>query len=420
VSGIQGVFGQGFAEQINFLRRKLNLPTERWDDIQKSAHNRAFIVTGAQKADLLDSLRRTVDGHIKAGLSVDDFRKNFRSIVEKHGWHGWTGEGTKGGEAWRTRVIYETNLRTSYAAGRHAQLTDPGLLKRRPYWQYVHSGAEHARKEHKAWGDAKLTLPHDHPFWETNYPPNGWGCGCTVRAVPAPEKDAATSPPKGWDVPDPKTGMPPGIDKGWDYAPGANGTTPLLDLVGQKLFNLDARIGASMWEFLAPAIELEQSLALKDMVDAVARTMQAKGTTLLVGAMDTSIVQMLCDLGHPPETVDLWLRDEELLHAIRESKRDRLAALPLDVWRSLPAKLKTAEPWFDTKEPALVYKFDLGGSAGKFVFRINYAEKVSNHAGRRRRLKSNFIRTGGIVKHADIAEPQYVFLGKGRDSGGGI
>jgi len=235
VSGIQGAFGQGFTEQISFLRKKLNLPTERWDDIQKSAHDRAFIVAGAQKADLLDSLRRTIDGHIKAGLSVDDFRKNFRNIVEKHGWHGWTGEGTKGGEAWRTRVIYETNLRTSYAAGRHAQLTDPGLLKRRPYWQYVHSGAEHARKEHKAWGDAKLTLPHDHPFWETNYPPNGWGCGCTVRAVPAPEKDAATTPPEGWDVPDPKTGMPPGIDKGWDYAPGAKTDTSLRQFVQDKL-----------------------------------------------------------------------------------------------------------------------------------------------------------------------------------------
>ncbi|WP_413879007.1 hypothetical protein [Candidatus Aalborgicola defluviihabitans] len=28
---------------------KLNLPTERWDDIKAAAHDRAFIVAGAQR-----------------------------------------------------------------------------------------------------------------------------------------------------------------------------------------------------------------------------------------------------------------------------------------------------------------------------------------------------------------------------------
>jgi hypothetical protein len=50
--------------------------------------------------------------------------------------HGWD---FKGGRNWRTRVIYQTNLQTSYAAGRYQQLTDPDMLKVRPYWRYVHS-----------------------------------------------------------------------------------------------------------------------------------------------------------------------------------------------------------------------------------------------------------------------------------------
>ena len=36
---------------------------------------------------------------------------------------GWTGQGTKAGEAWRTRVIYDTNLFTSYSTGRTRQMT---------------------------------------------------------------------------------------------------------------------------------------------------------------------------------------------------------------------------------------------------------------------------------------------------------
>jgi len=369
MSGIQGVFGQSFTEQINFLRRKLNLPTERWDDIKKSAHDRAFIVAGAQKADLLNDLRSAVEDRIKAGLSVDDFRKDFRSIVERHGWHGWTGEGTKAGEAWRTRVIYETNLRTSYAAGRHAQLTDPGLLNRRPYWQYVHSGAEHARKEHKAWGDAKLTLRHDHPFWETNYPPNGWGCGCTVRAVPAPEKDAATNPPLGWDVPNPKTGMPPGIDKGWDYAPGAKGTTPLADLLEQKLINLNACIGAAMWEALAPAIELERELKWFDTFDLWRKDQVIRGRLAVVGAIPAETINKLIARKLPvPKTAEIAISDRIVIG--KKQKRHEAAQDGLNdaEWRALPRIFaNTKRVYLDTRSGKLIFVSDGADALTKIV-----------------------------------------------------
>jgi len=376
VSGIQGVFGQSFTEQINFMRRKLNLPTERWDDVKKSAHDRAFIVAGAQKADLLNDLRSAVEDRIKAGLSVDDFRKDFRSIVEKHGWHGWTGEDTKGGEAWRTRVIYETNLRTSYAAGRHAQLNDPGLLKRRPFWQYVHSGAEHARKEHKAWGDAKLTLPHDHSFWETNYPPNGWGCGCTVRAVPAPDKDAATTPPTGWDVPNPKTGMPPGIDKGWDYAPGAKGTTPLSDLLEQKLINLNACIGASMWEALAPAIELERELKWFDTLDSWREDPIARGRLVVVGALSSDVISKLAARKLPiPKTAEIAISDRLVVG--RKQKRHEAVqnVLTEQEWRALPRILaSTNRVYLDTRSGKLIFVSDGADAVTKIAVEFDPAQ----------------------------------------------
>src|SRR5574340_39125 len=143
----QGALNLPFQEQIDFFRKKLNLPTERWDAIQKAAHDRAFIVAGAAKADLLDDLRAAVQKAIEQGTSLETFRKEFKALVQKHGWTGWTGEGTKAGEAWRTRVIYETNLRTSHAAGRWAQLNDPDLLKLRPFWRYVHNdSALHPRR----------------------------------------------------------------------------------------------------------------------------------------------------------------------------------------------------------------------------------------------------------------------------------
>ena len=212
-------FRQPFQDQLDFFRSKLNLPTERWDDIMRSANDRAFIVAGAAKADLLQDLRRAVDDAIAKGISIGEFRRQFAEIVARHGWTGWTGQGTAGGQAWRTRVIYQTNLQTSYAAGRWRQLNEPAVLAGLPYWEYVHrDGVLHPRPQHLAWHG--LTLRHDDAFWRRHYPPNGWGCHCRVRARARPRAGLPTERPADWDEIDPKTQAPRGIDKGFDYAPG--------------------------------------------------------------------------------------------------------------------------------------------------------------------------------------------------------
>jgi hypothetical protein len=373
VADIRGAFGQPFKEQIDFFRRKLSLPSARYDDIKKGAHDRGFIVAGAMKADLINDLHRSVEENILAGKSVNDFRRDFRQIVEKHGWHGWTGEGTKKGEAWRTRVIFETNLRTSYAAGRHRQLTDPGLLKRRPWWRYVHSGSEHARPRHKAWGDSGLTLRHDDPFWETHYPPNGWGCGCTVRAVPEPEEGAAAMPPEGWDTIDPKTGTPPGIDRGWGYAPGAKAATPLLDIVGQKLANLDAPVGAAMWEALEPAIAMERQLKWFGTLDKWLADSLPRGREMIVGALSVETIATLSGMGLAiPKTAEIAVSDRIIVGAKQRRHKQTQNALTEQEWRDLPRIISGAgNPYLDTRSGKLIFVSDGAAGSTKVVVEFN-------------------------------------------------
>lgn len=244
-----------FQEQLDFFRAKLNLPTERWDDIMRAAHDRAFVVAGAMKADLLNDLRLAVDKAIEQGSGYEAFHKDFLRIVEKNGWTGWTGEGTKAGEAWRTRVIYQTNMATSYAAGRYKQLTDAEFLTLRPYWKYRHADwVQNPRVQHVAWDG--LVLPHDHQFWKTHFPPNGWGCHCRVTPVDAQEFEKAQAagkaePPEGWDSIEAKTGAPKGIAKGFDYAPGANTRTPLRELIDAKLPSLAPELASALLAAIA-------------------------------------------------------------------------------------------------------------------------------------------------------------------------
>ena len=224
VSVAEAAYGSlAFAEQEAFFRRKLNLPTTGWTDIYTSQHDYAFVVAGANRDAIVSDFRQAVQKAIDGGSTLEDFRKDFDRIVATHGWD------YNGGRNWRSKVIYETNLSTSYAAGRYEQ------LQAAPYWQYVHQDwVENPREEHKAWDG--LVLERGHPWLETHYPPNGWGCHCTMRGLWP--RDLARLGKSGPDqapavklvdrvigqrsIHGPRTvRVPEGIDPGFEYAPGA-------------------------------------------------------------------------------------------------------------------------------------------------------------------------------------------------------
>ena len=256
-------FNRPFQEQVDFFRQKINLPTERWDDILRAAHDRAFMVAGVTKADLLDSFRSEVDRAIEQGKSLQWFRGEFDSIVKRHGWTGWTGEGSKAGRDWRTRIIYQTNMSTSYAAGRWAQLNDPDLLKLKPYFTYRHAdGIRHPRPHHLSWNGT--TLPHDDAFWLTHSCPNGWLCHCRIESASARDFKAAQAEgkgvkPDGWNKIDANTGEPVGIDKGFGYAPGANINKPLRGFVQEKLIKYPPAVATAFRKDINKWLEINDS-----------------------------------------------------------------------------------------------------------------------------------------------------------------
>lgn len=358
-------FGTPFAEQIAFFRRKLNLPTEWWDDITRAAHDRAFIVAGAGTADLVQDLRTALqrsmvsDDGTRSGGGLAEFRKGFKAAVAKNGWTGWTGEGSAAGEAWRTRIIYQTNMATSYAAGRYRQLTDPGFAAEHPFWKYVHAdGLLYPRPQHLAWNG--LTLPMGHAFWKTHAAPNGWGCRCEIHPVAAPEPGAKTAPPTGWQDIDPKTGAPVGIDKGFDYAPGANAATPLQDLIDAKLIKLDAPIGAEMWQALKPALAMEREAAWWETLDGWLADAHPRGHRAVVGSLDPQTVRWLADNGQAaPASAEIAVADKLPRGAKQRRHIGKGDGLTLAEWRALPALLdEPAGIYFDTHSRHLIFVSD--------------------------------------------------------------
>lgn len=215
-----------FREQNEFLRRKLNLPTNGWTDVYGRENDYAFVVAGANRNDLVADFHQAVQRAIEGGTTLEQFRQDFDRIVAKYGWS------YNGGRNWRSRVIYETNLRSSYMAGRHEQLM--AVREQRPYWQYLHSDAvEFPREEHEAWNG--MVLRWDDPWWQYHFPINAWGCQCGVRAlsdddlVRMGKTGPDTAPAIVWETrtigqrspQGPRTvEVPQGIDPGFEHIPG--------------------------------------------------------------------------------------------------------------------------------------------------------------------------------------------------------
>lgn len=186
-------------------------------------HNVAFTVAKAMLVEVLRNIHDELDRALEQGLTLQEFKRNLGPILQKKGWWGripmTAPDGqvkeVQAGSPRRLKVIYDTNMRVSRAAGQWARIQRTGAV--RPYLLYSLGPSERHRPAHVAW--AGTLLPHDDPAWERMFPPNGWGCKCRVRQIGHAEAERLGGPteaPK-FDADKPV----PGIDKGWDYNPGA-------------------------------------------------------------------------------------------------------------------------------------------------------------------------------------------------------
>ncbi|MEM1685015.1 MAG: phage minor head protein, partial [Nanopusillaceae archaeon] len=203
-----------FDEAIAWFRRKVNIPTERWNDLTSEAHERAFTVAGATSIQVLAALRAAVDKSLANGTSLQEFRKDFDRIVAETGWS------YRGNRTWRTELILNQNIRNAYGRGRFLQLTDPDTMKARPIWQWRHGDSIQPRPLHLEWNG--VTLPAGHPWFMARIPPAGFGCKCKIISLSRGAK--LTPPPKEtyetYTYPNGVTvKLPAGVDPGFEHVP---------------------------------------------------------------------------------------------------------------------------------------------------------------------------------------------------------
>ncbi|APE43648.1 hypothetical protein BOO69_09645 [Sulfitobacter alexandrii] len=178
-------------EALEFFRSKGFAPQlQRFDyrDFWREEHARGFVVAKAMRDDVLAEIRSAVDAGLAEGTTLQQFQRDLAPRLRAMGWWGKgierdpvTGELTEVelGSMRRLKVIFDTNLRTAYAAGQWARLQRTKAFL--PYLEYRQVDRETKREEHEPFDG--LILPIDHPLWGRIFPPNGWFCACYVRPM---------------------------------------------------------------------------------------------------------------------------------------------------------------------------------------------------------------------------------------------
>ena len=243
-----------------FAARKLLQPTFNWHDVYEAEHASRFMVAGVAQADVLRLFREALQEPLAQGQSLADFAKALKPQLQAKGWWGdveitdpASGEirTTRFNDA-RLQLIYDVNLRQSYAAGRWASIQRN--KSRLPLVMYRTMRDERVRASHAAWDG--LVLPAGDAFWQQHYPPNGWRCRCTAFALSEQdlqkrqargERIQTEAPPEQL-VPyrDPRTGevvqVPLGVDPGFAYNPGMAQVREAADRLRDALDQADPEL----------------------------------------------------------------------------------------------------------------------------------------------------------------------------------
>lgn len=212
-------------EIISWFQSKGFAVSWNWRDVWKEKHQQAFTVAKATNMDVLKTIRDEVDRAISEGITVREFQKELEPTLKKLGWWGrqevvdqQTGEvlEVQLGSPWRLKNIYRTNTQTAYARGRYQHQVE--TADRRPWWMYDAVGDANTRPSHAEMDGT--VLPADDDWWDANYPPNGWGCRCSVRTLSDRQLEERGLRP---------TESAPDIaEEGWDYNPGKTTFEPDL------------------------------------------------------------------------------------------------------------------------------------------------------------------------------------------------
>ncbi|MBR8314660.1 minor capsid protein [Burkholderia dolosa] len=362
------------------------LPSFDYAEVWQAEHARAFTMAKVMRQDVLKVIYEAVGDAQARGLTLKQFRDELRPMLEAKGFWGKqavtnpsTGEIAKVNVPQRLALVYDTNLRAAYSAGRWARIQrNKDVL---PYLVYRTMGDARVRPLHASWEGT--ALPAEHSWWDEHYPPNGYRCRCRAYGIddagvaelreygPIQDEPPATEH-FAWE--DPQTGrramVPAGIDPGWAYNPGK----PLardqatMRMVADKVAGVPAPLGATTAaDILSDAETVRRfDAAFGKWVDDIYGKSLPRTSSMVAGFAMPADVAAFAAHATPLNNVALELP------AALVNPTEAQAAFAAADWRALSARFRAPSAvYVDRARHTLLYVLDDTDQANRVIVLVD-------------------------------------------------
>lgn len=169
VYGFDNIFR--FKEAVAFLKGKKVLDSKEYRLLSDECKAKAFTVSGYTNLEVLQKFLDELTNAVSEGKTKKDFVDEMKTFLERNGLSILN--------PFRMDTIFRTNVQTAYNAGHYKNMTE--VKKLRPFWKYITAGDGEVRQSHMEMEGRVYAA--DDPIWDIWYPPNGFGCRCSVVSL---------------------------------------------------------------------------------------------------------------------------------------------------------------------------------------------------------------------------------------------
>lgn len=394
-------------QNIKYLKAKRKEIHFDYDEIMHEAHHTVFTVAKITKLDLLNDIQNSLTSAMKSGVPYESWRNNIKNTLIKKGWYGrvvaqnpHTGEQKEiyvGNR--RLKNIYETNLSVAAAKSAYEVAIKAGAK----YIRYLSILDAKTRPAHRAMHGIIKKI--DDPWWNINYPKNGWGCRCDVMFLW--DEDLKEN---GWNE---SVGTLPNVaEKDWDYHVGKGAN--LDEIYKQKLANLQDGKFKHSAKIEFANLEHERNLYVwqRGLDEAIGELLIKKNVkspinAFQIGSLREDIIK------RSSEILDIELKNSYImgdkngiLHIRDDRKSAYNQALRIDELKKIVQILadKNTPASIDTKNKNIIFWFDDEldeAKINKIVVDLNYTLKKFG--------VTNYMVTAGKVKKKDeLGRKEYI------------